>query len=81
MADAEYVVSQAGAAIEWDEVTKQNFATWEADGITYKVWLEDKDSLEPKLQLIKEYKLAGSAAWRLGQERSDIWELILKYVN
>lgn len=81
MADAEYVVSQAGATAEWDEITKQNFATWEADGITYKVWLEDEASLEPKLQLIKEFKLAGSAAWRLGQEQSKIWELILKYVN
>ena len=51
------------------------------EGKTYKVWLEDVSSLEPKLQLIKEFNLAGSAAWRLGQETSDVWELILKYVN
>ena len=37
--------------------------------------------LAPKLQLIKDYNLAGSAAWRLGQETSDIWDVILKYVN
>ena len=81
MFDAKYVVDQAGATASWDETTKQNFATWEADGVTYKVWLEDVSSLEPKLQLIKEFNLAGSAAWRLGQETSDVWELILKYVN
>ena len=81
MYDAKYVVDQAGATTAWDETTKQNFATWEAGGITYKVWLEDVSSLEPKLQLIKEFNLAGSAAWRLGQETSDVWELILKYVN
>lgn len=81
MYDAKYVVDQAGATASWDETTKQNFATWESEGVTYKVWLEDVSSLEPKLQLIKEFNLAGSAAWRLGQETSDVWELILKYVN
>ena len=30
---------------------------------------------------MKENKLAGTAAWALGQESSDIWDLILKYVN
>lgn len=81
MYDAKYIVNQAGATPTWDETTKQNYATWEAEGVTYKVWLEDVSSLEPKLQLIKEFNLAGSAAWRLGQETSDVWELILKYVN
>jgi spore germination protein YaaH len=30
---------------------------------------------------MKEYDLAGVAAWRLGFESSDTWGLILKYVN
>lgn len=81
MSDARAVVEQAGATITWDDTTKQNYATWEADGSTYEVWLEDADSLKLKLQLIKDYGLAGSAAWRLGQETSDIWDLILQYVN
>ena len=45
------------------------------------MWLEDAQSLEPRLKLMKDYGLAGTAAWRLGQETSDIWELILQYVN
>lgn len=81
MAEAAAVVAQAGATANWDEETKQNFATWEAEGSTFKVWLEDVSSLEPKLQLMKDYGLAGTAAWRLGQEESEVWELILKYVN
>ena len=81
MAEAKAVVQQAGATAQWDDTTKQNYAEWEADGATYKVWLEDTQSLEPRLQLMKDYKLAGTAAWRLGQEESDVWELILKYVN
>lgn len=81
MADARAVVEQAGAQITWDETTQQNYATWEANGVTYEVWLEDAKSLEPRLKLMKDYGLAGTAAWRLGQETSDIWELILQYVN
>ena len=81
MAEAAAVVAQAGATANWDEETKQNFATWEAEESTFKVWLEDVSSLEPKLQLMKDYGLAGTAAWRLGQEEPEVWELILKYVN
>lgn len=82
MAEARRRVNAVGAEIVWDDSVKQNYAQWEgADGATYKIWLEDAQSLEAKLQLMKEYNLAGTAAWKLGFETSDIWELILKYVN
>lgn len=75
-------VSDAGAEIKWDDKTKQNYAEWTgSDGAVYKIWLEDEKSLAEKLQLMKDYKLAGTAAWKLGFEKPDIWELILKYVN
>ena len=81
MSSAEAKVSEAGAELTWDEETKQDFATWESGGATYKIWLENEKSLEPKLKLMKEHKLAGTAAWALGQEKAEIWDLILKYVN
>lgn len=81
MSGAEQVVANSGAEIVVDELTGQNYAEWEADGGTYKIWLEDKSALETKLQLMKKYELAGTAAWRIGFEKSDTWELILKYVN
>lgn len=81
MDEARYVVEQAGAEITWDDETKQNYASWEFEGSTYKVWLEDASSLEPKLQLINEFGLGGSAAWRMGQESEGIWDLILQYAN
>lgn len=81
MRAAEQVIATAGAQIVVDEATGHNYAQWEADGATYKIWLEDEAALEAKLKLMKEYELAGNAAWRLGYEKSDTWELILKYVN
>lgn len=81
MSEAERVIANAGAEIGVDEATGHNYAQWEADGATYKIWLEDETALEAKLKLMKENDLAGTAAWRLGFEKSDTWELILKYVN
>ncbi len=81
MSKIKVAIETAGAKITVDKATGQNYAEWEADGATYKVWLEDEAALEEKLKLMKEYKLAGVASWRLGFESSSAWELILKYVN
>ena len=81
MDEAAQVVEDAGVQAQWDEETGQNYAEWEADGGTYKIWLEDNQSLEGKLKVIKANNLAGVAEWSLGMESSSIWDLILQYVN
>lgn len=81
MDDAAGVVEDAGAETRWDEETMQNYAEWEADGGVCKIWLEDNQSLEEKLKVIKENNLAGVAEWSLGMEDSSVWDLILQYVN
>ena len=74
-------VEKNNAEIVWDEEVMQEYATWSAGDVTYKIWLENEKLLEPKLKLMKENKLAGTAAWALGQETSNIWNLILQYTN
>ena len=81
MDDAASVVAGAGVQAEWDDTAKQNYAQWEADGGVYKIWLEDEQSLEEKLKVIKANDLAGVAEWSLGMENSSVWDLILQYVN
>lgn len=81
MSTARQKISEAGAELVYDETTGQNFATWEGGGVTYKIWLEDATSIEAKLKLMKDNKLAGTAAWAIGQESPEIWELILQYTN
>ena len=81
MDDASQRLEQYGVQAQWDETTKQNYAQWEADGGVYKIWLEDADSLEEKMKLIKSQNLAGVAEWSLGMENAEIWNLILQYVN
>ena len=81
MRNAEKAISNAGAEVKVDEATGQNYSEWKEEGIVYTMWLADEAALESKLKLLKEYELAGNAAWRLGFEKSGTWELILKYVN
>ena len=75
------VLEQYGAQAKWDEKAGQNYAEWEADGATYKIWVEDEKSIEEKLKVMKTNKLAGTAVWKLGFETQGLWDLILKYVN
>lgn len=81
MEEAAQSVVNAGATAQWDEKTQQNYAKWSADGGTYRIWLEDAQSLEAKLKVIQENKLAGVAEWSLGKEESSVWKLISQYVN
>ena len=81
MDEAQEAVANAGAQVQWDDRTKQNYAEWEADGGTYKIWLEDNQSLEEKLKVIRDNQLAGVAEWRLGWENPSVWSLILQYIS
>ena len=81
MSAAADIVADAGVETTWDEETQQDYATWTSDSKTYEIWLENANSLGPKLQLMKDNGLAGTAAWALGQEDSSIWDLIAQYVN
>lgn len=65
----------------WDETTHQYYIELEYEGSIYQMWMEEERSIEEKMQLIRQYDLAGVAEWRLGYERSSIWDVILKYVN
>ncbi len=81
MAAARSKVDEAGAELTWNDELKQNYATWTVENTTYEIWLEDEQSIEEKLKLMKEYQIAGVSAWALGQESPEIWNLIQKYVN
>ena len=38
-------------------------------------------SLEEKVKLVQQYDLGGTAAWKLGFERSTVWDVLQKYVK
>lgn len=81
MGSAAKTVANNGATPEWSEETGQYYAEFEnAEGF-YQIWLEEETSIDAKAKLLKEYGLAGIASWRLGYEKDEIWDVLLKYVN
>ncbi|MFZ5352858.1 MAG: S-layer homology domain-containing protein [Bacillota bacterium] len=81
METAEKTIADNNAVKVWDDVSGQYYATYQKDGATYKIWLEDAKSIELKAKLVPKYKLAGTAAWRLGFEKPEIWTVIKKSIN
>ncbi len=82
MDTADQWLTDNGVTANWSEETSQDYAELEtSDGGKYQIWLENEKSLEEKAKLVKEYNLGGIAAWKLGFERSSIWDVLYKYVS
>lgn len=81
MDQAQQVISENGAETYWDKATSQNYGTYEGDGATYQIWLEDAQSVAEKVKLISKYELAGVAEWKLGFENSGIWSVITENLS
>lgn len=81
MQGAADAVAKAGVTSTWDEETMQNYAEYEKDGATCKVWLEDIESITAKMQAIQSYHIAGVAGWKLGLEDKAVWSVISQYLN
>ena len=81
MEQAENVLSSRNITPEWQEETGQNYAEYVENGMTYKIWLEDEDSMKKRLEAILTGDIAGIAAWQLGFETQAIWPLIKQYVK
>lgn len=76
MDQAQKAIKENKAEPIWDGSVGQNTASYEKDGSSYEIWLEDAKSIAEKVKLIPKYKLAGVAQWKLGFENSSIWKVI-----
>ncbi len=81
MDTAQTFVEDHGIAVRWDETTCQNYGESHEGDTLYQVWLEDADSIRVKLNIMENYDVAGVAAWRLGQESVNVWDVIEEYMN
>lgn len=66
---------------EWNSELRQNYVEYTQDGATYKMWIEDVASIKEKVGLVKQYNLAGTAAWEKDRESEDIWTVINETLN
>lgn len=60
----------------WLEELGQYYGEYKENGITYRIWLEEDESMTRKLELVNKYNIAGISCWKLGLEYSGIWDVI-----
>ncbi|MEG2184174.1 MAG: glycosyl hydrolase family 18 protein [Cloacibacillus sp.] len=76
MAESESLAQRTGAALKWLEAAGQHYFAYAENGKTYKVWVENADSIGRKLDLVVKHGLAGMAGWRRGHEKPEVWNKI-----
>ncbi len=81
METAENFIAKNNVETRWDEEACQNYGEVQLGDTLYQVWLEDEQSIETKLTIMSKYDLAGVAEWKLGFEKSSIWDTIDSYVK
>ena len=60
----------------WDEITKQNYYEYQNNGVTYKMWMEDEQSISEKINLVNQYNLAGAGFWEKDRETPGVWNIV-----
>jgi spore germination protein YaaH len=68
MSTAKKLIKDNNATVKWDEISGQFYSEYKKDGIDYKIWLEDENSINLKSSLVQKYELAGTASWSKGRE-------------
>ncbi len=81
MAQAERLLANNNVTPVWNEVLGQYYGEYEANGCKFLVWLEDEASIGLKVDLIREYELAGVAEWSLNLAKSTAWKTITEHLN
>ncbi|MBR2704059.1 MAG: hypothetical protein IKE91_01150 [Clostridia bacterium] len=61
---------------EWLADACQNYIEYVENGFTYKMWVEDEESVSKKLDLVEQYNLGGVAFWEKGCETENIWNVV-----
>lgn len=76
MENAYKFIKEKGGEFVWLEDMGQYYGEVSEGNITYKVWLEDENSIEKRLELILKYDIAGCGAWKLWLEKEEVWEVL-----
>ena len=59
-----------------DEKSGQNYAEYTKGSVTYKLWLEDVDSMKKRVEIVNKYNLHGISGWQKGLETDNVWKAI-----
>lgn len=64
----------------YSESAGQHYVEYEEEGSTQKIWIEDKHSIQSRIQLAEHFELGGIAIWARSFANEGIWN-VLSYRN
>lgn len=76
ISDAKAWVKSNKAALHWQEEIGLYYGEVPGEEERKEIWLEEEKSIGLKMNLIRDYGLAGVACWKLGFEPADIWDIV-----
>ncbi len=76
IADAKAWVDSNKVSLYWQEEMGLYYGETSSPEVRKEIWLEEETSVGKKMELIREYDLAGVACWKLGFEPASIWEIV-----
>ena len=74
--DARTMLARAGIEAQWNPEWRSPWLQYRNGAGQHTAWFEDQRSLQEKLRLVRQYRLRGFAAWRLGFEDPDFWRAV-----
>ena len=72
-------LKKVGVTPIWLDEYCQNYVEYQTNDTLVQCWLEDAESIQVKLQVMKAQGIAGVASWKLGIEDSKVWDVIEAY--
>jgi spore germination protein YaaH len=74
--EVQYLLGKYAAKPAWNAKAGCNYAVWDNDGVFEYLYMEDAQSLKPKLDILEKYKLRGISVWVLGREDPASWNTL-----
>ncbi|MBG9945963.1 glycosyl hydrolase [Brevibacillus formosus] len=75
------LLSQYRAKTAWDEKVGQYRSTYQKQGTTHTIWLEESRSIGLKAQASLQWQIGGLAYWYVGSESTDMWTAIANSIT
>lgn len=81
MEDVDDIIKTKKLTPTWLKEAGQDYLSYQEDGKTHRIWIENAKSIKSRLSLVHQYELAGVASWRKGFETDDIWAIYQDYLK
>jgi spore germination protein YaaH len=69
-------VEDNDAIVAWNDTSGQYQASFDKDGKSYKMWLEDAESVNMKTSLVHKYGLGGACVWAANFADKQVFEML-----